>query len=247
MIEAIRTERLSAGRILVFGWRTYRSLFKDAALVFLIVYFPVNLVLNLLPAEDLSFAAYLRIVQILEALIGIIATLALARLIEERLQGRPFDFKDALKHGFKRWGHGVGTGLIAGVIILGLLLLLVVPGIVWAVYYTFVVYAVSLRGKEGREALAYSKALVKGRWWRVFGIFLLINLLMILCLAAAGLPVAFLPTGPWTFPLQFLADTVSDVIYALFISMETVFFLNIDYLHAGPLAPLAPRAAAEAS
>jgi len=76
----------------------------------------------------------IRVIQLSELVVGIVATLALAYLVEERIHGRPVGVKDALKHGLRHWFHGVGTSIVAGVTIMGLLLLLIVPGIIWAVW-----------------------------------------------------------------------------------------------------------------
>lgn len=69
------------------------------------------------------------------------------------------------------------VGLIQGLISLGGIVLLVIPGIILMVYYGFGTVVMVAEGKKGRAALAQSKAYVKGRAWKVFGRGLLIFLL----------------------------------------------------------------------
>jgi hypothetical protein len=52
---------------------------------------------------------------------------------------------------------------------MGGFLLLVIPGIYLGVLLTFSKLALAIDGLKGIRALAYSRALVQGRWWPVFG------------------------------------------------------------------------------
>ncbi len=58
-------------------------------------------------------------------------------------------------------------GVIYGVLIF-LTSLIIVPGIYLSVAWVFYVYAIGLSDKKGMEPMRYSKALVKGKWWRTF-------------------------------------------------------------------------------
>lgn len=59
------------------------------------------------------------------------------------------------------------TNILQSLIVLGGLLLLIVPGIIFAVWYALAHVVVVLTGKESIESLAYAKELVKGRFWTV--------------------------------------------------------------------------------
>jgi len=48
-------------------------------------------------------------------------------------------------------------------------LLLIIPGIIFAVWFTFSVYILVFEGQKGTQALRRSRELVKGYWWPVFG------------------------------------------------------------------------------
>lgn len=88
------------------------------------------------------------------------------------------DYQEALHFGIKNILPFLGLQIILGVFITGLSLLLLVPGIIYAVYWVFAPYAFIAHGKTGMEALRYSKSLVQDNWWRVFGMLLLISIII---------------------------------------------------------------------
>ena len=60
------------------------------------------------------------------------------------------------------------VSILTGLAVFGGFLLLIVPGIIFAMWFAFSLYALLLDDKHGTEALKYSKQLVNGRWWSVF-------------------------------------------------------------------------------
>ncbi len=120
--------------------------------------------------------------------------------------------------------------LLALVILLGLSLLLVVPGVVQSVYYTFAMQVVVLRQGRGKGALDRSKALVRGRWWRVLGI----NLLLSLPYFLAALLGDQLPRS---LPVATAIVLLKAVTSAFWLVGMTVLFLDLDSLR-----PSQPRA-----
>jgi hypothetical protein len=232
MEQDINSTRYGLGRVITLGWEQFRSNFGSILPIFLIVYIPINIVLSFVPVDSMieddgvrGFRMYMKLIQLTEFLFGVVATMSLARLIEASLLGQPITWMQALRHSLSRWGASIGTGLLAGLIILGLTLLLIVPGIIWALYYSLFVYVVALRGLSGKKALDYSKTMVKGQWWRVFGYLLVINVLGALAGIAVASPFFFTPENRI---LGIASDTLIDIVSALSITMTTVFFLNND-------------------
>jgi uncharacterized membrane protein len=241
MFADIRTERYGLKKIISAGWKIYIEKFKDIAPIVLIVYIPINIVLSLIPAmpdEYKDFQIRFRIAQLFDLFIGVLATIAVAKIAECAVNGEQISYTNALKFGVSRWGRGISVQILAGLIVLGMLLLLIVPGIIWAVYYTFGILVVALRGISGKEALDYSKRLVKGQWGRIFGINFIIGAMMLLTIFilsfALALSTSFMPENRL---LDVVSDTVLDVAIALFWIMSVVFFLNVDYLKPANKVP----------
>lgn len=60
------------------------------------------------------------------------------------------------------------VSVLTGLAVLGGLILLIIPGIIFTVWFAFSFYAVVLDGKDETEAMRESKKLVEGRWFEVF-------------------------------------------------------------------------------
>jgi hypothetical protein len=93
--------------------------------------------------------------------------------------------------------------LIAAIGIAAGFVLLIIPGIYLAVKLYFVPQTVVVEGARGLDALRSSSDLVRGFWWRTFGLVVMINL-------AAALP-ALVITAPFTG----IADNTGDAVWAL--------------------------------
>jgi len=60
------------------------------------------------------------------------------------------------------------VSILTGLAVFGGILLVVIPGIIFAIWFSFSYYGASIDGKHGTEAMKYSKHLVQGRWWGTF-------------------------------------------------------------------------------
>jgi len=235
----IKTSKFGVGEIIRKGWQVYWANLTNILLAVLCVYIPINIIISFIPNGEIGSTPYkLRdnVSALIEGLFGIIVWIAIAYIAEKGIQGENIGWTKALKHGFSRWGSAIGTIIMASVIMLALMLLLIVPGIIQAVYYSFIVYVVALRSIGGKAALDYSKNLVKGQWWRVAGISWLIFILYSLVNFIFAIPFAFLPTHQI---VDVIRPTVSNVIEALYYVMMVIFFLNTDYLkNPAAIAPV---------
>jgi hypothetical protein len=265
MNRGIADTRFTLGEIVASGWDLYCLHFKRILPIFLVVYVPINIGLSFIPVADwaatygdLGRRMYMGIIQLTEFFLGTLATMALAKLMEESLYGHSITWLQALRHAVSRWGaiiltnvlamlivfgstlllivpaviwaiyHSfILTNLLAMLIVFGLTLLLIIPAVIWAIYYSLFLFVVALRGLSGKQALDYSKAMVEGQWWRVFGYLLAIQLLALPAAIVVTAPLGLLPEHRL---LDILSNTLSDIVAPLFLTMVIVFFLNNDYL-----------------
>ncbi len=85
-------------------------------------------------------------------------------------------------HPFWRY---VGASIVVGVIVLVGFILLIVPGIIWALRYMFVPYLVMEKNLKPFEALKESARITYGHKWQLaglLGLIFLVNILGLLCL-----------------------------------------------------------------
>ena len=233
---------MTLGEILATGFRAFFGMLPKMLLGFLLIYGALNLIVALVPFEEIfPNLDELRVVrleskfsQALDNLFGCVAVIASVLAAGHFLAGLPVSPRHAFRGAVSRWWPMIWTGLLAGLVLLGLTLLLIVPGIIWFVYYAFLVPVVAF-GLTGTEALAESKRLVKGNWWRTAGCGFVIGLVGF-ALMAPGLILqtvyyAFFSPDSWEPTLldeivDYLTSVYIDVAY-LFIPVATaVFFLN---------------------
>jgi hypothetical protein len=226
------TTRYTLDKVISVGWQQYAKNFTNILVIVFLIYFPINLIVSLLPVADAvilqdfdQFVTYMRVVQFLEVFVAVVATISVTKLVEASLQGQAITWQQSLKHAFSRWFVVVLTSLIGGVILIWWTLLLIIPGIIWMVYYSFAIYVVTLRGISGNAALKYSKSIVKGQWWRVFGYHFVLLLMVVVIGGVYGLFLSLLPDNSL---VEVVAVTVADLLDMLFITMCVVFFLNND-------------------
>lgn len=97
-------------------------------------------------------------------------SIALNKSLREAIFGREII---PVKNGLNISSHLIWpvfyTSLLSFIIIFGGMVLFIIPGIIFAIWYAFVYYAVIFEEKTGRGALKLSKELVKTRWWAIFG------------------------------------------------------------------------------
>lgn len=77
--------------------------------------------------------------------------------------------QEVFKLGFSKMLRFLSVSLVVGLITLLGLVLLIIPAIVFGVWYSFSVWLVLDKGMKISEALKTSKAMVKGKFWKVLG------------------------------------------------------------------------------
>jgi hypothetical protein len=234
----IKSHKFGIGDLFSEGWHQYRKNFKTILLVILCVYIPINIIISIIPIDSLikdlgtdwlSVFAYIQ--TLLQFFFGIIATIGIAAIVEKSLQGMILSWKDSLHFGLSKWVTAIGTGFLSGLIIFGLTLLLIVPGIIWSIYYYFWIFVVALRDVGGKTALDYSKSLVKGQWWRVFGIVFVIGIIRYIVELIYSLLINLIPFNPTTGAiLGIFLNSMANIIYAFFTVVLVIFFINNNHI-----------------
>jgi len=158
--------------------------------------------------------------------------MAIAFVIKKILDKEKIDFKGALKKSLSKWPKVIWTSFLRGIFLIGLTLLLIIPGVIYSIYWAFVVYVVVLCDKSGKKVLNYSKSVVKGKWWKVFRIFLGLEILSFLAMIILTILFQLIPEH---FILDIFSNIMFDIISAFFVVVITVFFINLDNLKSKEL------------
>jgi hypothetical protein len=125
---------------------------------------------------------------------GVLTAIIIYVVVME-LRGRSVSFGDAFSHGLTRTFAAVLTSLVSAVLLGFASLLLLVPGLILAVWFYVAVPASVVERKWPFESLGRSRFLTKGHRWAIFGLLVvyvlasvILNQIVALVVTASGLP-----------------------------------------------------------
>jgi len=179
-------------------WRIFKQHLKPIAAIVILVYLPINLFMEFSPLvkmDSYDIEALLQVVRfsgLYELIIGSFAAILLILLTKRAYDGQKTTFGDLWSKEFniKIYGRYLWTTFFKNLLIGICLLLLIVPGIVFGVFWLFAEQIAVLGDEGGTRALKISQALVKDKWFQIFWLML------------AGILAALLPVNILTLGLQ---------------------------------------------
>ncbi|MCK4257992.1 MAG: hypothetical protein KAX49_03390 [Halanaerobiales bacterium] len=241
MIETINSRELSLGKFLSTSWQVYKKNLKSILFIIVLLYTPYYLIVgsSVIRYNFHSFGNYTHLKNLImidqigstlsELIFGTAATLAIIVLTASSINGKNLNYVEAIKGGFSKWFKGVGTSIIQTILTFLWSLLLIIPGIYWSVNYTFSIQAAVLKEGSCYSALKDSHQAVQGKWWKVFGFTLVLNILIGIIVQLVVWPFENIELGLGFFVLFSLIKVINSFI----IVATTVLFLNLDYLKHG--------------
>ena len=192
------TQPRTLGDLLGACFGLYRGYFRTFATIALVIVVPVELIVSGVGVGQLWLGydpePSLGILLAQGIAYGLVsAPLVTAMQITAVIEigaGRAPSARASLRAGLDVFAPLLGAVLLFWLGLIGGFLLLIVPGIYLMVRWYFTPQAVVVDGRRGRGALARSGELVKGSWWRVFGIAIVFGLIATLPLLIAGQLIA---------------------------------------------------------
>lgn len=131
------------------------------------------------------------------------------------------DVRGAIHGGATFFWPGLAVIIMLVLFLLGLFILLIIPGVIFFVYWIFSMYAVVIENKKGMDALNYSKKLVKGKWWKTFGYVILINVIV----NVVPLIIAITVADP--FKNAFFSQLISAILSPITMIFMALYFFNL--------------------
>jgi hypothetical protein len=167
----------TATELVVDSWDLYAKNWRKF-LPFVIMVFLPTLILSALgtitlylsvylPSSSLASNIIILIVFAASLVFAIWVTIALAKTIFDCLLAKPTEWREAFSSSSTLIWPIVITSLLVTLCVIGGTLLFIIPGIIFAVWYSFTSYAVIFEGAQGLSAMRASKSLVVGRWWAI--------------------------------------------------------------------------------
>jgi hypothetical protein len=199
------------------SWGEYTKNIKEIFLIVLLLIIPLGIVNYLFDGLSTIYKENLLILTIF--LITIFLYFAFQTLFASSIiyfslfEKRIINYKKTIKGGLKYFGKYLGFVIVGGIFILLLSLLLIIPGIIFGIYWCLAPYILFKENKGIIESLKKSKKLIEGKWWNIFGYSILLGLmLMIIVGIALGIHTL---TSNGLFVGKSNIPAISFVIYAL--------------------------------
>lgn len=209
---------------------------KDFSLLALIAIVPLSFLPAITASEFPSQDTQTNIVKIIllfvivifQTIVSLVASMSSKLITESIVEQKPISLTDALKLAWSKWGRAFITQLLTSLIILGLSLLLFIPGFIYSVYYIFMLDAVALRDQDGMDALKYSKKLIEGQWWRIFWISMGIGIIYLIFNGSITFLLGKVSVNPY---FAIIPNAITLYIASILGVVGTVLFLNVDFVY----------------
>ena len=145
--------------------------------------------------DDAASLAILLALSVAQIVVNLLAGAALIVALADIDGGRPAEFSRAYDVAFEKVGTLV-QAIVRVMFHVGLFAITII-GIPWAIQravrWLFIQQAIILDQAEAEAALSTSAAAVRGSWWRTFGIWIVISLILIVPTNVVGLFVLSAP------------------------------------------------------
>lgn len=112
------------------------------------------------------------------SILGFIVQIGFNKMFLRISDGEQPNFTDLFKE-YKLFWKYLGTSILQGLAMVGGLILLIVPGIIWAVRFSFATIIVVDVNMGPMNAMKESYAITKGKFWQLLGFFLVLGLINI--------------------------------------------------------------------
>jgi hypothetical protein len=149
---------------------------------------------------------------------------------------------DALRDGLRVMPVVLVAVLLYALAVIAGTIALIIPGIWLGIALYFTAQAAVVDGARGRAALRRSFELVRGSWWRTFGILLVLSLIAFALAVPLGFVTQMIGTAADNGPLYVLGEAVAQTVTLSFTALAgTILFFDLRTRKAvAPVAAPAP-------
>ncbi len=175
------------------SWNIYKKDFSKLMIISAVVFGVIGLI-SVFVAPEIEFPENVQTspyglftlplywyipVWILMVLLSVLGSAVLISAVKET--PKEWQVKEAFKEGRSKFLPFLIASILVSLVVGVGFLLLIIPGIIFSVWLTFVSYTVICEDKRNFGALKRSKELVKGYWWQVLGRIICLSVIMVIC------------------------------------------------------------------
>ncbi|MCC5896991.1 MAG: hypothetical protein JJU32_03610 [Phormidium sp. BM_Day4_Bin.17] len=238
--QTLKNPRLEIGDYFDMGWSIFKANLSSFLVLVVVIDMPIAILQLLSPIPedpsqvDIADSPMMTVVLVVSVVLYLVGVLSAFILTESAVLNRPIEIFAIIQQGFSRFFPSLLITFAVSIITILGFLLFIVPGIYLVTLFYFSFDAVALRGC-GLDGLSYSRNLVKGQWWKIFWrVFLLsfafgvLAIVLIVGLGFASVVTSAIPLLPEL--MELVSAFVMGLFGYLFLTILTVFFLNVDYV-----------------
>jgi hypothetical protein len=231
---------LSVAGLLQFTWELYRKnlqVFLGYSAWILIPYIFI-IIIKMAPMGTASSEIAINILLIIQAITAAWITIVITVVTSSIARKKQIKLSRLGRKAISRMLHVIVVTILSSLVTIGGTILLVIPGFIFCIWYSFALQEVILRAKRGWNAMRESRELVKGRFWgvawRILGGEFFISLCYIFIIsivisaisAIAGIPepsIGITEVPLWTDVLINIAEMF---MLPMFIIYHTLLYIN---------------------
>ena len=162
------------------------------------------------------FIAGALITAVISVIIWAVLQAAILRAAAQATIGDPVDPQESYRFGFKRLGSVILVSLLVGLAVAGGFILLVIPGLIFLVFFSVTVPVLIVENRRGTDAMSRSWNLVKGHFWHAVGVIVVAGLIT----GIVGGIIGSIGGNAWV--VRWIFSSIGSIITAPFTALVSV-------------------------
>lgn len=158
---------------LSFGWLKYKEHWKFLVPLFIVMAVLYAFVSYTQPLDDISMSIVA--LQFLGNIIVAYLSIGIMNVMLRIYRAEPIEIKNLFLSWNIFWKSMIGSILVSLTVLAGFILL-VIPGLVWWITYSFYFYFIVEKGAGPVDAMKMSRKITVGERWHILGCFLIVIL-----------------------------------------------------------------------
>lgn len=186
---------------------------------------------------------------IIMSLLGFIVSLALIRAIaDDYTSKKSVPVMKTITQVLPMLIPAILVSIITSLAICAGIILLIIPGIIFVIWFTFSIHALILDDKHNIDALKYSKSLVSGRWfavlWRLFAPLIVVSIVLSIIQWIFALILGIQTGSEFQFTVAqsiflIINALISVIVTPLTVAIPTILYLELK--NNPVLEPIVPQ------
>jgi hypothetical protein len=215
--ETQTARKINISEIIGLSWKTLKDnakfLIGVALVISIIQNIPsiLNYAVNQYTKDETSLALINLFGKIICLILVFFLFIGLTQVILKIIDKKSFELKNIWPTDTKMIGNIISAGFMAGLLSFVGFILLIIPGIIWAIKYSFTTY-LAIDGYSSSKAIKGSGLITQGYKWKLFWLYCVVFLIIIVISILGGLLIA---------PIEYASNSqiIGDMLQVVFSSV----------------------------